>query len=111
MEKITKREKFANLIAKYNFNDDEIAFLNHEIELLDRKASKDRKPSAKSLENSVIKEKMTNKFDKSRAYTCTEIADEMEISVNKASALLSQLVADNKVKRESVKRKSYFTFV
>lgn len=111
MEKITKRERFANIIANYSLNNEDRMFIEHEIELLERKASKDRKPTAKTLENIAIKENMVNTFEKSRAYTCTEIANTMGFTVNKASAMLSQLVAENKVTRETIKRKAYFTFV
>lgn len=113
MEKITKRERFANIMTNpaYNLTDKDKAFLAHEIELLDRKASKDRKPTAKTLENIAIKENMVNTFEKSRAYTCTEIANTMGFTVNKASAMLSQLVDEKKVTREMIKRKAYFTFV
>ena len=41
--------------------------------------------------------------------TATAIGEKLGVSVNKASALLSQLKEDNSVVREVVKRKAYFS--
>lgn len=57
---MTKREMYA-IIKTADFEgcavstDEIIAFINHEIELLDRKHGGERKPTAKQVENEVIK--------------------------------------------------------
>lgn len=110
---MTKKEMFAQIISAYNLTDEEKAFLEHEIELLNRKASKDRKPTAKQQENEIVKEYIKGALaDGSK--TCTEIAKALtpryeEISTNKVSALLKQMVDAGTVVRTMEKRKAYFS--
>lgn len=110
---MTKKEMFAQIISAYNLAEEEKAFLEHEIELLNRKASKDRKPTAKQQENAVIKIDILNILEDG-SKTCTEIAKVLtpkyeEISTNKVSALLKQMVDVGTVVRTMEKRKAYFS--
>ena len=114
-KKMTKKEMFAAIIAKYDLTTDEVEFLNHEIELLERKAGKDRKPTANQLANAGIKEEIVSILAGAERMTCTEIAKALQpshtedISVNKVSALMKQLVEVKKVVKTIEKRKSYFS--
>lgn len=116
-KKMTKKEMFAALMAKYDMNEEEKAFLNHEIELLTKKAGKDRKPTANQLANQALKAEMLELMEDNRVYTCTELSKELQknhtedISVNKTSALLTQLISDGLVAKTVEKRKSYFSKV
>lgn len=116
-KKMTKKEMFAALMEKYDMNEEEKAFLTHEIELLTRKASKDRKPTANQLANQSLKAEMLALMEDNRLYTCTELSKELQkthvedISVNKTSALLTQLVTEGSVEKTVEKRKSYFSKV
>lgn len=116
-KKMTKKEMFAALMAKYDMNEEEKAFLNHEIELLTKKAGKDRKPTANQLANQALKAEMLELMENNRVYTCTELSKELQknhtedISVNKTSALLTQLISDGLVAKTVEKRKSYFSKV
>lgn len=116
-KKMTKKEMFAALMAKYDMNEEEKAFLNHEIELLAKKAGKDRKPTANQLANQALKAEMLELMEDNRVYTCTELSKELQknhtedISVNKTSALLTQLISDGLVAKTVEKRKSYFSKV
>lgn len=116
-KKMTKREMFAALMAKYDMNEEEKAFLTHEIELLTKKAGKDRKPTANQLANQALKAEMLELMEDNRVYTCTELSKELQknhtenISVNKTSALLTQLISDGLVVKTVEKRKSYFSKV
>ena len=105
---MTKKEMFVK-IASVCANDSEIVdFCNHEIELLVKKNSyKSTKPTKTQIENEGLKDAILNALDK--PMTATEIGNAVGISVNKASALLSQLKEDNSVTREVVKRKAYFS--
>ena len=105
---MTKKEMFTR-IASVCANDAEIVdFCNHEIALLVKKNSyKSTKPTKAQLENEALKDKILSVLDK--AMTATEVGDAVGISVNKASALLTQLKEDNSVTREVIKRKAYFT--
>lgn len=116
-KKMTKREMFAALMKKYDMNEEEKAFLTHEIELLTKKSGKDRKPTANQLANQALKAEMLELMEDNRVYTCTELSKELQknhkedISVNKTSALLSQLIEAKQVVKTVEKRKSYFSKV
>jgi len=108
---MTKKEMFAR-IASVCANDVEIVdFCNKEIALLVKKNSyKSTKPTKTQVENEHLKDKILEVLANSdKALTATEIGEKVGISVNKASALLTQLKEDNSVTREVVKRKAYFT--
>ena len=108
---MTKREML-NKIATVNASDAEIvAFVKHEIELLDKKNTYASKRASKKQEaNESIKDAILNVLTNSdKAMTATEIATAIDVSVNKASALLTQLKEDNSVTREVIKRKAYFS--
>lgn len=114
-KKLTKREMFTALMEKYDMNEEEVKFLTHEIELLAKKAGKDRKPTANQLANAGIKEEIVSILTGAEKMTCTEIAKALQpthtedISVNKVSALMKQLVEAEKVVKTVEKRKSYFS--
>lgn len=114
-KKLTKKDKFANIIAKYNLDTEDREFLEGEIELLVKKASKDRKPTATQVANMAIKEEILSVLSSGATKTCTEIAKAIQpnhtedITVNKVSALMKQLCEDKKVIKTVEKRKSYFS--
>lgn len=92
---------------------DVINFVNHEIELLDRKHSKTSQTKTQK-ENELIKEsivKVLTEID--RPVTITELQNEsaeMEVYSNqKLSALLKQLVQSGIVTKTIDKKKSYFS--
>ena len=92
---------------------DVINFVNHEIELLDRKHSKTSQTKTQK-ENELIKEsivKVLTEID--RPVTITELQNEsaeMEVYSNqKLSALLKQLVQNGIVTKTIDKKKSYFS--
>lgn len=114
-KKLTKKEMFAAIIANHNLTEEEKAFLNHEIALLEKKADKDRKPTANQLANVKIKEEIVSILAGVERMTCTEIAKALQpshkedISVNKVSALMTQLIESKEVIKMVEKRKSYFS--
>lgn len=108
---MTKREMFAH-IATVNANDaDIVAFCNHEIELLNKKnASASKKATKTQIANEGIKNDILDVLKNAdSAMTATQIAEAMGLSVNKVSALLTQLKEDNSIVRDVVKRKAYFS--
>ena len=116
MEKrITKRDYFnelKELVANLN-REDLVAFINHELELLDKKAS-NKTPSKTQVENENIKNViLATLIDIAKPSTITDIqtanTDLANLSNQKISALLTQLVNENKVVRTVDKKKAYFT--
>lgn len=91
---------------------DLVEFANHEIELLDKKKSSDVK-SKNQIANEGIKETIINTLtDLARFATISEIqsanAELSELSNQKISALLKQLVDSGAVKKQIDKKKAYF---
>lgn len=92
---------------------DVINFVNHEIELLDRKHSKTSQTKTQK-ENELIKESIVKALTEiDRPVTITELqnksAEMANYSNQKLSALLKQLVQDNVVTKAIDKKKSYFS--
>lgn len=116
-KKMTKKEMFTQLMANYNLKADEIEFINHEIELLEKRNSKggDRKPTAKQKENTdlktVILEWLTERAGEKFTITDMQknISELAEMSNQKISSLVRQLVLENLIVREENKRKAYFS--
>lgn len=110
-KKMTKREMFEAMLAKYDFNDAEKAFINHELELLAKKnaSTGEHKPTATQKANEGVKDAIVEVLADG-AKTVTEIVKALEgdYTNQKVSALVRQLIADGKVERFEDKRKAYF---
>ena len=110
---MTKREMF-NHIATVNANDAEIVeFCNHQIELLDSKSSS-KSPTKTQKENAVIMENMTTAMaDIGEPCTVTELLkhgiEGYELSNQKASALLRNLIKEGKVTKTMEGKKALFS--
>lgn len=113
-KKMTKREMFEQIKAHLT-DKAEIEFVDHELELLAKKNSADKKPTANQLQNEVIKTSILEGMAENRMYTISEMQKEItacaELSNQRVSALVRQLVADGKVTRTLDKRKAYFSKV
>ena len=115
-KKPTKRENFTEikdfLIA--NGKEELAKVMEHELELLAKKNSADKKPTAVQVANEGIKEVVINTLKKSGIkMTISEMqkanAELGELSNQRISALVRQLMADGVVVREEDKRKAYFS--
>lgn len=114
-KKLTKREKYERLLAKAEVKADPIAveFIEHELELLAKKNSSEKKPTAVQLANEGIKETILETLEtEGKKMTISEMqkvnAELGEMSNQRISALIRQLVSDGKVERVEEKRKAYF---
>ena len=111
MKKVTKREMFEGIKANYNLTADEIAFIDHELELLAKKnaSTGERKPTATQKANEGVKEEILAVLS-DEAVTVTEIVKTLDADYTnqKISALLRQLIADGKVEKVVDERKSLF---
>ena len=119
VKKMTKKDYFAILRATYPASadnyDEVIAFIDHEVELLNRKNSAEKKPTAQQVANDSIKTAIAEGMTPNRLYTVTEIQKEIaecaELSNQRVSALLRQMKEDGIVTRTEDKRKAYFSIV
>ena len=111
-KKMTKREMFEMIKANHNLSADEIAFIDHELELLAKKNSAEKKPTAVQVANEGIKADILNGMEIGKKYTITDLMKEIpacaELSNQRVSALVRQLVTDLVVERTEEKRKAYF---
>ena len=124
-KKITKRDKFTAVLSMLNSIDptttvadgitaeELVDFVNHELELLAKKNSADKKPTEKQTENIGIKEVILDVLGKNGGLmTVTDVqkshAELAELSNQRVSALLRQLKDEGYVERVEDKRKAYF---
>lgn len=117
-KKMTKRDYFNGLLGVIENHKDSIenyedfkAFIEREIELLNKKRS-NSKPTKTQIENEKIKEKILEVLtDVNEVMTISELltADGLEnYSNQKLSVLCHQLVNEHKVVNTKVKKVSYF---
>lgn len=113
-KKITKREMFEQIKAVLT-DTEQIAFVEKQIEQLAKKNSTEKKPTAIQQANEVYKAEILAFMENGKKYTVTELVKAVpvlvadELSNQRASALLTQLVKANKIERVEEKRKAYFT--
>ena len=110
--KITKKEMFTMIKAQVKDNADMVAFIDHEIELLDKKAS--NKKATKTQEANVgIKSTILAVLEGGKSMTVTEMqsasAELGELSNQKVSALVRQLVEAGEVVKTIDKKVSRFS--
>lgn len=110
--KMTKRDYFNRILAYAH--DEDKAFIEHELELLDKKNSAERKPTAKQVENAGFKADIVAWMEPNVVYASADIVKGVPsivaagLSANRVTAMLTQLVNDGSVIRETDKRKSVY---
>lgn len=118
-KRITKATRYAQLlaIAEVANNPDLVNFINHELELLDRKNSADgeKKLTATQKENAGLKQAILANMEVGKLYTVGDMIKnfpELEgLSTSKVSAVLRQMredVGTGEIVRIEDKRKTYF---
>ena len=109
-KKMTKREQFATLLAKYDFTPEERALIEHEIELLEKKNTS-KKPTAQQSANEGIKEAILEGLVERMTITEMQksIPELAELSNQRISALVRQMVDAGIIIRTEDKRKAYFS--
>ena len=115
MEKVTKKEQYAKIraiLAQDNANDELVAFIDHEVELLTKKnASRSNKPTKSATATAELAEQVLKLMEREMRYTATELVKatgNAEISNQRMTAALNVLVNTGFVKNEKVKGKSLF---
>lgn len=112
---MTKREMFT-MIATINADNAEIVeFCNHELELLDNRKSGKKSLTATQKANVGVKDSIVAVLtDIGEAVTVSEMLTDERLSGftnQKISALLAQLVRENRVAKKIEGKKSYFSVV
>ena len=115
--KPTKRDRFNALLAIPAVAADAelVEFINHEVELLDKKNSAERKPTPKQVENAGFKADILAWMEPATKYLSADVAKGVPsivaagISANRVTAMLTQLVNDGAVIRTEDKRKNFYS--
>ena len=120
-KKVTKREYFAQLREVVADNPELVAFIDHEVELLNKKNSGNSQTKTKK-ENAVIAEMLVEELAKAgKPITITDLMNESEAIQNyvlengnrltnqKISAIFKQLGEANRIVKVTDKKKSYFS--
>ena len=116
--KVTKRERFAQLMAIVEASNVANAtelkeFIEHEVELLNKKNSRSGKPTKTQVENEAIKTQIVSILERvGKPMTVTQLLSEGELaglSNQKISALLTQLRESGKVMRTVEKKVAYYS--
>ena len=116
-KKLTKAEKYAMLkaIPSVAENSVLVEFIDHELELIAKKNSADKKPTAQQTANEAIKTAIVDGMEKGRKYTITDLIKSVpacaDLTNQRVSSLVRQLMASNLVERVEEKRKAYFILV
>lgn len=116
-KRLTKRDHFNALLnlAEVKANPTLVEFINHELELLEKKNAADKKPTAQQTANKAICDAIVEGMNPDRLYTITEIIKEIpecaDLTNQRVSALVRGLIADGKMERVEEKRKAYFRVI
>lgn len=110
---MTKKEMFMEIRNAVITNEEMVAFIDHEIELLNRKSNGSRKPTARQIENEQLKTEIITYLTqadtmKSIKELQAEIPSLTGITNQRITHMLSALVKENKLAKEYVKRTPFF---
>ena len=110
---MTKREMFAEIRKAVAGNEEMVAFIDHEVELLDKKSTSAKKPTKTQLENEAYKAEIVSALAEVDAPVTIkglcEICDSIAGLTNqRITHLLTDLRKDGKVVRTHIKKVAYF---
>ena len=118
MKKLTKKEMFAmvrEIVVANGGNNTEmlIGFIDHEVELLTRKNTGEKKMTATQVANEAIKAEILAEMKAGKLYTCSDIIKEVPICngfpTQKVAPMMNALADAGKVVKTVDKRKTYFS--
>ena len=115
-KKMTKKDYFNTLLAMESVkaNQELVDFINHELELLAKKSSADKKPTAQQVANDGIKTAIAETLERGKLYTITDIIKAVpecaDLTNQRVSAIVRSMLGDT-IERVEEKRKAYFRLV
>ena len=115
VRKPTKKQMFEGLRNMPGLSAEQVAFIDHEIELLTKKNSGEKKPTATQVANEALKVAIHEGMQDNRLYTVTEVIKEIPavagLTNQKVSPLMNQMVESGLLTKTVEKRRSYFKVV
>ena len=115
VKKMTKRDYFTTLLtlSEVKSNPALVEFIEHELELLAKKNSAEKKPTAQQVANANVAEAIVTHLqaEPTRLFTITEIIKECpacaDLTNQRVSAIMRGMIGTS-VERVEEKRKAYF---
>ena len=117
MEKITKKDRFNQLLAieEVLVNDELVAFIKHEIELLEKKANKSGSTKQQKENEEIMANLLVALSEIGSAVTISDFQKKSEyasmFSNQKISALFRNMIKNGEIEKTVEKGKSYFSVV
>jgi hypothetical protein len=115
MKKLTKREKFEMVLAVPAIAENEVLreFIQHEMDLLTKKNSGEKKPTATQVVNEGIKSAILEFVNENeKFFTITDFIKQVpecaDMSNQRVNALVRQLLKAELVDRTEIKGRAYF---
>lgn len=110
---MTKKEMFVEIRTLVADNEEMVAFIDHEIELLERKSNSPKKPTKTQLENDNYKAEILAYLTEADAPKSirelqTEMACLAGLTNQRVSHMLADLVKNGALVKEYVKKTPYF---
>lgn len=115
--KMTQKNAITYVLTNCDMPTDVRNKLSDILASLERKSSGsvNRKPTATQIANEGHKQTILNSMKRDTLYTITEMTKEfdfgVDMSVNKCSAIVKQMVQSNLIERVEDKRKAYFRLI
>ncbi len=111
---MTKKEMYANIRAIVINNEEMVAFIDHEIELLERKSGSPKKPTKTQIENDGFKAEIVAHLTEADApKTIRELQAEISsisgLSNQRITHMLTDLIKDEVLVKEYVKKVPYYS--
>lgn len=115
-EKMTNKKALNYVLEHCEIPADVAEKLEGMVAQLEKRSISERKPSARQVENGVLKQAILDAMEVDRLYSVGEMIKEFtffpaDITPQRVSALMTNLVVDKKVIREVDKRKVFFKLV
>ena len=111
---MTKKEMFTEIRNAVIDNAEMVAFIDHEIELLNRKSASPKKPTKTQVENDAFKAVIVDYLTEVDAPKTikelqTEVADLDGLTNQRITHMLTDLVKMGKLTKEYVKKTPYYS--
>ena len=111
VKKMTKADYFKQIMANYPLTEDEKSFVEHELELLSKKNSAEKKPTAQQVANAGVADAIYEGMEDGVLYTITDFIKQVpacaDLTNQRGSAIVRGMIG-TKVERIEEKRKAYF---
>ena len=108
MEKVTELERFKGMLAKYQMDADDVAFINHKIELLTKKAERRKeKKTPTQLENDRLANLIYDAMEDGTWYKVPEIRNLVSDLNGMNPQKIAGILNETMYKRNLVSRENY----